>query len=73
MAKTMSELIDNETARWVKWYTRPSRIACHYCIPFHAEKLGRRPDCKKCGLPTAFLMDKYFERKEETYEEITKN
>ena len=67
MPKTMGEKLDRETLRWLKWFTRPTRISCEYCIPYHAEVLLRLPDCKKCGLPQAFLLDKYF-NKEKDYE-----
>ena len=42
------------------WYVKRDGITCIDCIETKALSSGVKPNCEKCGLPTARLLKKYF-------------
>jgi len=53
---------------WSTWYFRETRVSCKECVQRKAEQSGNKPDCYKCGLPTAKLIKTYLEK--ETKENV---
>ena len=49
---------------WSEWYFRSTRVPCKECVEERKVK-GREPDCVKCGLPSARLINKTFRKKKE--------
>ena len=42
------------------WYVKRDGITCVDCIETKAMQSGIKPNCDKCGLPTARLLKKHF-------------
>jgi hypothetical protein len=68
---TIRELFDGilrtdlyEILIWSEWYFRPSRVSCKECVEERGVK-GVLPDCVKCGIPNARLIQKTFGKKGE--------
>jgi len=44
------------------WYVKRDGITCVDCIETRAMQSGIKPNCDKCGLPTARLLKKHFNK-----------
>jgi len=57
------------------WYAKRNGLTCIECIETRNQMSGKPPDCEKCGLPTARLLNKYFGTTliKSTDKEINKN
>ena len=44
------------------WYTKRNGITCEECIRTRTSMSKIPPNCVKCGLPTARLLKKYFDK-----------
>ncbi len=42
------------------WYAKRDGITCYDCILTRKQQSGIKPNCEKCGLPTARLLNKHF-------------
>ena len=47
---------------FLTWYVKRDGMICIDCVETRSGLSGKPPNCNKCGLPTARILYKYFQK-----------
>ena len=50
---------------FLTWYVKRDGITCIDCVETRSMMSKKAPNCIKCGLPTAKILEKYFKKGDE--------